>query len=154
MTTSFEYPDHLISWEGLCCNNQKYFGRDRGVLVRGTTGSVVVDRGGYEVFDLDGKKTDELKAPREAASSQDLVGRDTMTNLHFANFIAAIRTGEALHSPIPIANVSVTMLQLSNIAWEVNRELKLDPQTGHILNDPEAMKHWARDYEKGWEVTV
>jgi hypothetical protein len=77
-----------------------------------------------------------------------------MTDLHFGNFIAGIKTGEKLHSPIQVANVSVTMLQLSNVAWMVNRELKLDTASGRILNDPEAMKHWARSYEKGWEVTV
>jgi len=48
----------------------------------------------------------------------------------------------------------VTMVQHSNIAWRVNRELKIDTKTGHIIGDPEAMKHWGRDYEKGWEVTV
>jgi hypothetical protein len=42
------------------------------------------------------------------------------------------------------------MLQLSNIAWELNRELQLDPQDGKVQNDPEAMKRWAREYEKGW----
>jgi hypothetical protein len=42
------------------------------------------------------------------------------------------------------------MLQLSNIAWEVQRELRLDATTGHILNDHEAMKFWDREYEKGW----
>jgi hypothetical protein len=46
------------------------------------------------------------------------------------------------------------MLQLSNIAWCVNRELKLDNKTGHVVNDPEAMKLWSRSYEKSWEVTV
>ena len=74
-----------------------------------------------------------------------------MTNLHFANFIAGIRTGEKLHAPIDVGNVAVTMLQLSNIAWEVNRELKLNPKNGHIINDPEAMKkYWGREYQKGW----
>jgi hypothetical protein len=43
------------------------------------------------------------------------------------------------------------MLQLSNIAWEVNRELHLDTKDGRIQNDPEAMKMWGREYEKGWE---
>ena len=52
------------------------------------------------------------------------------------------------------ANISVTILQLSNIAWIVNRELNIDTKNGHIKNDPEAMKMWAREYEKGWEVTV
>jgi len=57
-----------------------------------------------------------------------------MTDAHFANFIAAIRKGEKLNAPIAIGNVSVTILQLSNVAWEVNRELKL----GHReWKDPE-----------------
>ena len=73
-----------------------------------------------------------------------------MTDAHFANFIAAIRTGEKLNQPVAQGNVAVTMLQLSNIAWENNRELKLDPSNGHILDDKEAMKGWGREYEKGW----
>ena len=42
------------------------------------------------------------------------------------------------------------MLQLSNVAWEVNRELQLDPADGKIKEDPDAMKMWGRDYEPGW----
>jgi hypothetical protein len=131
----------------------KYFSRGRGSLIQGTTGSVVLDRTSYEIYDLDGKKTSEF-VEGKAASTGDLIGQDSMTDAHFANFIAGIRTGENLHSPIDVANVSVTMLQLSNIAWQVNRELKLDNKTGHVVNDPEAMKMWARNYQKGWEVTV
>jgi len=115
----------------------------------GTTGSVILDPGGYEVFDLNGKKINEVKEGK-AASSADLTGADNMTDLHFANFIAAVRTGEKLNQPIASGSISVTMLQLSNIAWEVNRELHLNPKNGHILNDPEAMKFWGREYEKGW----
>jgi hypothetical protein len=77
-----------------------------------------------------------------------------MTDMHFANFINSCKGTDKLHSPISIANISVTMLLISNIAYFVNRELKLDTQTGHILNDPEAMKQWGRTYEKGWEVTI
>ncbi len=73
-----------------------------------------------------------------------------MTDTHFANFIAGIRKGEKLNAPIAVGNVAVTMLQLSNIAWEVNRELHLDAKNGRILNDSAAMKMWGRDYEKGW----
>ena len=153
MVTSFEYPDKLITWEGKCCNGMKYFGRDRGMTIHGTTGTVLIDRAGYEIYNLAGKKTDEFKAGAEP-SSGDRISRDSMTDLHFGNLIAGIRTGEALHSPIPVANVSVTMLQLSNIAWEVNRELKINPANGHIVNDAEAMKKWGRSYEPGWEVTV
>ena len=53
-----------------------------------------------------------------------MFGGDSMTDPHFANFIAAIRKGEKLHAPISVGNIAVTMLQLSNISWEVNRELQ------------------------------
>jgi predicted dehydrogenase len=149
LVTSFAYPDKLISWEGKCCNGMKFYNRDRGSTIMGTTGTVLIDRGGYEIYDLNGKKTSEFKVG-ESSSSADLVGADSMTDAHFANFIAGIRTGAALHAPVSIGNVAVTMLQLSNIAWEVNRELHLDTHDGHIQGDPDAMKMWGREYEKGW----
>jgi hypothetical protein len=77
-----------------------------------------------------------------------------MTDAHFANFIAGIRTGEKLNSPVSVGNVAVTMLQLSNIAWEVNRELHLDTKDGKILNDAEAMKTWGREYQRDWAPSL
>jgi predicted dehydrogenase len=153
LVTSFEYDDQLISWEGKSCQGMKYYGRDRGSTIMGTNGTVLVDRGGYEVYDLKGKKTNEFKVGNETSSS-DLIGRDSMTDAHFANFIAAIRNGEKLNAPIDVGNVAVTMLQLSNIAWTVNRELHLDQKDGRIQDDPEAMRMWSREYQAGWEPHV
>lgn len=153
LVTNFEYPDKMISWDCKCCNGMKYYDRDRGSAIIGTKGSVIVDRDGYEVYDLKGKKIREVKAGSET-SSGDLVGRDSMTDAHFANFIAGIRKGEKLNAPVSIGNVAVTMLQLSNIAWETQRVLALDTADGKILHDPEAMKQWTRTYEKGWELHI
>jgi len=153
LVTSFEYPDKMLSWDGKSCQGMKYYGRDRGSTIMGTTGTVLIDRGGYEIYNLKGNKTSEFKAS-DAASSGDLIGRDSMTDAHFANFIAAIRKGDQLNAPVAVGNVAVTMLQLSNIAWEVNRELRLDAKDGRIQGDSEAMKMWGREYEKGWAPSV
>ena len=153
LVTSFTYPDRVISWEGKSCCGMKYYNRDRGSTIAGTNGTVLIDRDGYEVYDIKGNKTSEFKVGQQT-SSADLVGRDSMTDAHFANFIAAIRTGARLNAPITVGNVAVTMLQLSNIAWEVNRELLLDPANAHIQGDPAAMKMWNRDYEPGWAPHV
>ena len=143
----------MISWEGKCCQGMKFYDRDRGSAIMGTTGTIVVDRGGYELYDLKGNKTKEFKAERSSASA-DLVGADSMTDLHFLNFINGIRKGEKLNAPIEVGNVAVTMLQLSNVAWKLDRGLTIDTTTGKVLNDPEAMKHWDREYEKGWAPKV
>ncbi len=153
LITSFEYDDAMLSWDGKSCEGMKYYGRDRGSTISGTNGTVLIDRDGYEIYDLKGKKTGEFKSGGKTFSL-DLIGSDSMTNAHFANFIAGIQKGEKLNAPVAEGNVAVTMLQLSNIAWEVNRELNLDPKDGRILNDPEAMKMWDREYEKGWAPQV
>jgi predicted dehydrogenase len=153
LVTSFTYPDKMISWEGKCCQGMKYYGRDRGSTIMGTTGTVLLDRDGYEIYDLEGKKTSEFRRGGTTSTS-DLVGRDSMTDAHFANFIAGIRNGEKLNAPVSVGNIAVTMLQISNIAWEVNRELHLDTQDGRIQGDPEAMKMWGREYEDGWAPRV
>jgi predicted dehydrogenase len=153
LVTSFEYGDKMTSWEGKSCQGMKYYGRDRGSTIMGTTGTVLVDRGGYEIYDLKGNKTSEFKAGN-TSSSADLIGSDSMTDAHFANFIAGIRKGEKLNAPISVGNVAVTMVQLSNVAWEVNRELHLDSRDGRIQGDPEAMKMWGREHEKGWAPHV
>jgi predicted dehydrogenase len=149
LVTSFEYDDKMITWEGKSCQGMKYYNRDRGSAIMGTTGTVIVDRDGYEVYDLKGNKTDAFVTGK-ATSSSDLTGADSMTDANFANFIAAITKGDKLNAPVSVGNVAVTMLQLSNIAWNVKRELDIDPENGHIQHDSEAMKMWGREYEKGW----
>jgi predicted dehydrogenase len=153
LMTSFEYEDKLIAWESTCCNGMRYFNRGRGSLIEGTNGTVLVDRDGYEIYDLKGKKIDEFKVGGQT-STADLVGADSMTDAHFANFIAGIQKGEKLNAPVAVGNVAVTMLQLSNIAWTVNRELNLDPANGRIRDDDQAMAMWSRTYEKGWEPKI
>jgi predicted dehydrogenase len=153
LVTNFEYDDALITWEGMCCQGKQYYGRGRGVTIHGTKGTVLLDRGGYEVYDLDDKKLTEVKAAK-SASTQDLRSIDDMTTAHFQNFVNAIRSGERLHSPIADGQISVTMLLLSNVAWKYNRTLRLDTANGHVLGDAEAMTMWRREYEKGWEPRV
>ena len=111
---------------------------------------MVVDRDGYEIYDLKGKKTSEFKTGKD-----DLVFRSDRARLDDGRCTSqtssrAFATGDKLNAPIAVGNVAVTMLQLSNIAWEVNRELQLDTKDGKIQNDAQAMKMWGREYEKGW----
>lgn len=153
LVTNYQYDQAMITWECLSCQGKGHHGRDRGVTIHGTEGTVLLDRGGYQIFDLNDKVLKEQKAVK-ASSTQDLRSIDSMTTRHFGNLLDAIRSVEKLRSPIAEINPSVAILQLSNIAWKVNRTLQLDPQNGHILNDPKAAALYRREYEKGWELKV
>jgi len=153
MMTTYEYPGKLISWESRSCNALKLYDRERGVAVMGDNGSVILDRDGYDVFDASGKKINSFSVRATRTSSSDTVGADSMTNAHFLNFIDAIRKGEALRAPAETGRISVTLVQLSNIAYFTQRNLKLNA-TGHIVNDPEALAMTHRTYAPGWEIKI
>jgi predicted dehydrogenase len=153
LVTNFQYDDKTISWEGVSCNGKTYFNRGRGALILGTKGSVMIDRSGYLVFDINDRRLEEYYISEGGATS-DLISRDEMTVQHFQNLMDGIRKNESLHSPIEEGNISVTMLQLSNVAWKTGTVLNLDEKTGKIIDNPEAMKYWQREYEKGWEPKI
>ena len=156
LVASFEYADNkMISWENMCSNGMPLYNRERGSAIHGTNGTVIVDRDGYEIHDLKGKLLEQYKTPKDnATSSADLVGKDSMTDLHFGNFIDAIRKGTALNSPIDDASISVATLLSANIAWELKRELTVNTAEGGFMNDPQATKLRTRLYEPGWEPQV
>ncbi|MDP9037797.1 MAG: Gfo/Idh/MocA family oxidoreductase [Acidobacteriota bacterium] len=155
LDVAFTYPDKLITWKGDCINGKKTYNRDRGVAIHGTTGTVVVDRAGYEVYDLGDAKTAEYRvAGHTASASADTVGADSMTDAHFLNMMHAIREAGSLNQPVAQGNIAVTMLHLANIAYFTNRKLTLDPATGRIVGDRQAEALTRRAYEKGWEPKV
>jgi len=153
LNTSFEYNDKMITWEGLSCQGKQYYNRGRGAMIHGSKGSVLIDRNGYIVYDRDNNVLEEFNKSQKDAT-MDLVGAGPMTTMHFKNLINGIRKGEELHSPIDEGNISVTMLQLSNVAWKLGRNLKIDPKNGHIMGDKEAQKLTHREYAKGWELKL
>jgi predicted dehydrogenase len=153
LITNFEYNGKMISWEGKSCNNKTFYNRGRGALIQGTIGSVIIDRDGYELYDNKDVKIESFDNKTRDVTS-NTVGGGEMTDEHFRNFINAIRKGEKLNSPIDEGNISVTMLQLSNIAWKTNSQLEISSDSGHIMNNTEAAKLWGREYEKDWEPKV
>ena len=65
----------------------KLYDRDRGsVMLDGTEGAVVIDRDGYDVYNWHGKQTDKFRTGAGNLHQRSR-GRDSMTDLHFANFI-------------------------------------------------------------------
>ena len=142
-----------IVWQGRSCNAYPTENRGRGVSVHGTTGTVVLDRNGYTVYDPDNKVVKESLAPTRS-DGLNVSADDSATQIHVDNFVDAIRTGAALHAPIEEGMKSVLLCHLGNIAQRTGRALRTDPGSGHIAGDAEAMRMWRREYAKGWDIKV
>jgi predicted dehydrogenase len=151
---SFTFADgKIIIWQGQSCNGLTTFGRGRGTAILGTAGSAVFDRDGYTVYDLKEKVVRQSLAAK-AVDGLNTSADDDMTGLHIDNFVDAIRTGTPLHQPIDEGAKSVLLGHLGNIAQTTGRALRIDPTSGRIIGDEEAMKYWRRDYAAGWSPVV
>ncbi|MHA8067258.1 Gfo/Idh/MocA family protein [Aquirufa sp. ROCK2-A2] len=155
-TITINFPNNTAcTWEGRSCNGHNSEGSGRGVIFYGEKGTVEYGgANGYQVFDADNKLILEVKDntpfdPKNAVSPTEL-----LDGLHLKNFCEAIRGKEKINAPILEGHKSTLLPQLGNIAYRVGRVLKCNPQNGHILNDPEAMALWSREYAKGWEIKL
>jgi predicted dehydrogenase len=125
-----------ITWEGLSCN--RGLGLGPYVSFHGTEGTLTIEKNGYVVYDKNNKEVKKVDGP----------GSD---DLHFANFLDAVRNNAKLNSEIEEGHKSTLLCHLGNIAHRTGRALRCDPKDGKILDDADAMKLWKREYEPGWE---
>jgi predicted dehydrogenase len=156
-TITFEFSGGIcMSWEGLSCNPYDSERSGRGVIFYGEKGTLVMPGGDdYKVFDLENKLVKEVKTTVGKADTTNTMGMgEQLDTLHLVNFLDTIRGKARLTAPIPEGHRSTLLAQLGNIAYRTGETLKTDPANGHILNSPEAVKLWAREYEKGWEMGV
>ncbi|MEZ0472791.1 Gfo/Idh/MocA family protein [Luteimonas salinilitoris] len=140
-----------ISWDGHSCNGVERYGRGRGVLVYGTKGSALVDRNGFEIFDLAGKSVRKATA-KEASGTTDTVGEGALDLLHIGNFADVIRgKAKALASPISEGHISTLLCHLGNMAYRTGADLSCDPANGRPRSEA-ALAYWTADYQPGWDI--
>jgi predicted dehydrogenase len=152
---NFEFGNSIaMTWEGRSCNGKTIEGSTVGALFYGENGSLLIDGNTYTVFDLQSKVVKEVKDEKIIdARNLSNPGSD-LDGLHIQNFFASIKTEEKLNSDIDSGHKSTLLVQLGNISQRIERTLNIDPKTGHILDDKDAMRFWQRTYEKGWEMKL
>ncbi|MDP4186204.1 MAG: Gfo/Idh/MocA family oxidoreductase, partial [Bacteroidota bacterium] len=144
-----------MTWEGRSCNGRTIEGSSVGALFFGEKGSLLLTgENAYSIQDLKGNTVKEVKSNVEINVLDKANPADKLDGLHIQNFFDGIRKGTALHADIESGHKSTLLVQLGNISQRVGHSLRIDPKTGRILNDKDALKYWSRTYEKGWEMTL
>ncbi len=152
---SFDFEgEKTIIWDGRSCNSYPLHGRGRGASIHGEHGTVIIDRDGYIVYDQDRKEVWKRSRISSGESAMDVRGGGGLTDRHIMNMLQSIRDGVPQNSPIDDAQKSTLLCHLGNIAQTTGSVLQCDPMNGQILNDEDAMAHWGREYEPGWEPNV
>ena len=113
-----------------------------GVLFEGTTGKVEVNRGYLKTW------PDNLK--------DQVIGPDKIhlydSKNHYTDWLDAIRNRTKPICDVEIGASSVIVCHLGNIAYELQRPLKWDPQRAVFLDDDEANRLLSRPYRSPWYI--
>jgi len=150
MEATYKFPgDKYIKWSGQSRSGYKTFGSDRGTVIFGSEGTVYVDRGGYRMYNREGKMIKDSKSAGNESGTA-LGGGGDMSTRHIVNFFDAVRGKAKQNSTIEEGARSTLLAHFANIAYRTKKDLVVDSKTGRI-RDKEAMKLWSREYEKGWE---
>lgn len=154
---TWKYPNgKTIVWDGNSRSGIEKMGSSRGVMVYGETGSMMLTRSGYVLYDLDGKQIEVGKEGDAMASAQaqNLVGGGSLTENHILNFGEVVRDRSVKqNSPITEGSISTNMTHYANMAYRAGEVIKINPKDGTLASSA-GKKYWKGEYEKGWEPTV
>ncbi len=124
------------------------YGRGHGVAFIGEHGTLVVDRGGWEVIpESRGYGVKEGLAP---VPVQESTGRGL--DLHMENFIDCIKTREKPNADIEIGAHIARFAHLGNIAYRLGRKLDWDGDNQRFIDDPEANAFASPEYRSPWKM--
>ena len=147
LTTVYEFDGFNIQWEHAIGINGGPYNRDHGIAYIGNNGTLVLDRGGWEVI----PETDNGKPKMEAVPRQHSV--DNGLNLNTKNFIETVqsRRVEDLKAPIQVGAAIATFAQMGNIAYKTGKKLYWDA-AGRQFTDEAANRYLAAEYHNGYNI--
>ncbi len=129
------------TWDGQSCDPHGFEDTRFGVTFYGEKGVLIITEKAYRVLDLNNKLLAEGKGP-------------TSDEVHFGNFLDAIREEKKLNSEIEEGTKSTLLCHLGNIAYRTGHTIDFDPKTRKIVGDSHATELWSRKYRPGWEPKV
>ena len=153
LQTVYEFDGFNLLWEHATGIDGGNYGRNHGIAFIGNNGTMVLDRGGWEVIpEEEFQGWGEKGIPKmEAIPLQTAQGSGL--DLHTANFIEAVRnrTPEILNAPIQVGFNAAKVSHMGNIAYKTGKKLVWDADKGRFAED-EAHVLTRAHYHNGWKL--
>jgi predicted dehydrogenase len=143
----YEFDGFTLLWDHGIGIDGGYYGRSHGVGFVGNNGSLIVDRGGWEVIpekDNGVPKIEQVELQKQKGNG--------LAN-HMQNFISCIKDRSLKpHANIDIGANIARVANLGNIAYKTGRRLYWDGNRSQFINDQEANEYLKARYRKPWEL--
>lgn len=146
LQTIYTFNDFTVMWDHSIGINDGAYGRSHGLGFVGENGTLVIDRGGWEVIpeNVNGNQRMEPVALQKSYGGGGL-------NLHVKNFLECLkaRTPEKCNANIQIGAHIAKFAHLGNVAYRTGKKLTWDGKTFH---DKKADAYLCKEYRAPWKL--
>ncbi len=154
LQTVYEYDGFNMLWEHATGIDGGNYGRTEGIAFIGNNGTLVVNRGGWEI--IPEKEFSEEKGlwVNKMEDYPDHGRQGDYLDLHTRNFVEAMQKNDAAHLKCSIDSGAIAAINahMGNIAYKVGRKIYWDEAAGRFKDAPDANELISVDYHNGWKL--
>jgi len=146
LTTLYEFDGFNMVWDSAMGIDNGSYNRDHGIAYIGNNGTLIVDRGGWEVI--------EEKQSKSKVSKPFVKPSDNGLDKHMENFVSVIKSRkmEDLHCSIQAAAHVATVAQMGNIAFRSGKKLNWDAAKERFTDEAINKEYLMKEYHNGYHL--
>jgi predicted dehydrogenase len=146
LTTLYEFDKFNMVWDSAMGIDNGSYNRDHGIAYIGNNGTLILNRGGWEVI--------EERQSGNKVSKPFVKSSDNGLDKHMLNFFHIVRTRkkEYLNCSIQDAAHVATVAQMGNIAYKSGQKLSWDNAKHQFTNQQVNDKYLLAPYHNGYSL--
>ena len=146
LTTMYEFDNFNLIWDSAMGIDNGSYGRDHGIAFIGNNGTLVLNRGGWEVI--------EEKQSKSKVSSPLKKSVDNGLNKHWENFVSVVKSRkmEELNCSIQAGAHVATVAQMGNISFRSQQKLHWDKAKAKFTDQAINDKYLLKPYHNGYHL--
>ena len=146
LTTLYEFDGFNMVWDSAMGIDNGSYNRDHGIAYIGNNGTLILNRGGWEVIE-ERQGKNKVSKPFEKSSDNGL-------DKHMQNFVDVIKSRkmEDLHCSIQAGAHVATVSQMGNIAYRSGKKLEWDAAKERFTDEDINKKYLMKEYHNGYHL--
>ena len=146
LTTLYEFDNFNMTWDSAMGIDNGPYNRDHGIAYIGNNGTLILNRGGWEVI--------EEKQSKNKVSKPFVASSDNGLDKHWENFITVVksRKKDDLHCPVSAAANVATVAQMGDIAYRSGKKLVWDATKEKFSDEAINKQYMMKEYHNGYKL--
>ncbi len=137
LSVHYDFGGPTVLWEHRLWSGHGVENRSSGVAFYGTQGTLIVDRGGWKIYDTPDSAT---------AEGADLIAP------HVQNFLACVKSRQTPAADLATGIASSTLCHLGNASYRLGREIRFSSATQNCGDDLAANELLNPPSRAGWRL--